>query len=52
MATINKEATITLRLDQELKEQIQQIAEQEDLSISHIIRKAIRQYLKNQKTII
>lgn len=46
-----KATTITFRLSEEEKTQIEQIAITNDLSVSQVIRKAIREFLdKTDKT--
>ncbi len=46
-----KATTITFRLSEEEKAQIEQIAIANDLSVSQVIRKAIREFLdKTDKT--
>lgn len=39
--------TISVRLSQEEKDKLQSLAKEQDLSMSHLIRKAIKQYLQN-----
>lgn len=47
--SLGKEAmtTISVRLSQEEKDKLQSLAKEQDLSMSHLIRKAIKQYLQN-----
>ena len=37
---------LTVQLEQEDKEKLEQIAEELDLSLSHIVRKAVKEYLE------
>lgn len=37
---------LTVQLEQEDKERLEQIAEEFDLSLSHIVRKAVKEYLE------
>ena len=39
-------AVLNFRIDKKSKEQLEEIAKREDLSVSHIIRKGIREILK------
>lgn len=39
--------TISVRLTEEEKEALAQFAQEQDLSMSHVIRKAIKNFLKN-----
>lgn len=39
--------TLTIRIEEELKKQAQEYAESEDLSLSQVVRKALKEYLKN-----
>lgn len=39
--------TMSIRISQEEKDKLQALAKEQDLSMSHLIRKAIRQFLQN-----
>lgn len=39
--------TMSIRISQEEKDKLQTLAKEQDLSMSHLIRKAIRQFLQN-----
>lgn len=41
--------TLTIRIEEELKKQAQEIADNEDLSLSQVVRKALKEYIKNYK---
>ena len=41
--------SVSVRLDTETKEEMLKIAEEQDLTVSQIIRRAIKQYLKENK---
>lgn len=41
--------SVSVRLDTETKEEMLRLAEEQDLTISQIIRRAIKQYLKENK---
>lgn len=40
-------ATVSIRISQEEKDKLQELAKNNDLSMSQIIRKALRLYLEN-----
>ena len=42
-------ATISIRIDEEMKEALNKYAEANDLSMSQVIRKAIKDFLKNKE---
>ena len=42
-------ATITIRIDETEKEALQQFAQENDLSVSQIVRKAIKEFLRMNK---
>lgn len=42
-------ATLTIRIEEELKQVAQEIANEEDLSLSQVVRKALKEYIKNYK---
>lgn len=44
-----KEATVNIQLEQHLKAQLQEISIAEDVSISKIVRQAIRDFLKSRQ---
>jgi predicted transcriptional regulator len=39
-------ATITIRIDETEKEALQQFAQENDLSVSQVVRKAIKEFLR------
>lgn len=41
-------ANITIRLEEEEKEALQKIAKEQDTTLSWVVRRAIKEYLKNQ----
>lgn len=41
--------TLTIRIEEELKLAAQEIANEEDLSLSQVVRKALKEYIKNYK---
>lgn len=41
--------TLTIRIEEELKLAAQEIANEEDLSLSQVVRKALKEYVKNYK---
>lgn len=42
-------AKISLRIDEEDKKVLEKVAEEQDLSISQLVRRAIKEYLKKIK---
>ena len=42
-------ATITIRLDEKEKQAIQEYANENDLSVSQVVRKAIKEFLKDKE---
>lgn len=42
-------ATISIRIDEEMKEALNKYAEANDLSMSQVIRKAIKDFLKDKE---
>ena len=42
-------ATISIRIDEEMKEALNKYAETNDLSMSQVIRKAIKDFLKDKE---
>ena len=42
-------ATISIRIDEEIKEALNKYAEANDLSMSQVIRKAIKDFLKDKE---
>ena len=42
-------ATISIRIDEEMKEALNKYAEANDLSMSQVIRKAIKDFLKDNE---
>ena len=42
-------ATISIRIDEEIKEALNKYAEVNDLSMSQVIRKAIKDFLKDKE---
>lgn len=44
-------ATITIRLDENEKEALQEYAKKHDLSVSHVVRKAIKDLLFADKAV-
>ena len=45
-ALSKRDERVVIRIDKETKERLKQIAKKEDLPVSHIVRKALREYLK------
>ena len=41
-------STVSIRISQDEKDKLQQLAKENDLSMSQIIRKALRLYLENK----
>lgn len=41
--------TISVRINEEEKQKLEQLAKQEDLSMSQIIRKALKEYLSKKE---
>ena len=39
--------TITVRIDENEKEVLQKIAEEQDLTLSQVVRRAIKEFIKN-----
>ena len=39
--------TITVRIDENEKEALQKIAEEQDLTLSQVVRRAIKEFIKN-----
>lgn len=46
----NKESKITIRIDEDDKEMLKEIAEQKDIPMSQIIRKLIKDYIQEEQT--
>ena len=42
-------ATISIRIDEEMKEALNKYAEANDLSMSQVIRKSIKEFLKDKE---
>ena len=38
--------TITIRIDEKEKENLQKIAEEQDLTLSQVVRRAIKEYIR------
>ena len=47
---MNKESTISLRVEESMKNKLTVIAKTKDVSIAWIIRKAIEQYLQQEES--
>lgn len=47
---MNKESTISLRIEESMKDKLAIMAKAKDVSIAWIIRKAIEQYLQQEES--
>ena len=43
---IDLTTTITIRIDEKEKENLQKIAEEQDLTLSQVVRRAIKEYIR------
>lgn len=45
MVRSSKDAAITIRLSEEDRDALQEVADAEDVSVGHIVRRAVREFL-------
>jgi len=46
MSEKKKSEKLTIRIEKELKDKLERIAKEEDLSMGQVVRKAVKEYLK------
>ena len=46
LEVIDLTTTITIRIDEKEKENLQKIAEEQDLTLSQVVRRAIKEYIR------
>lgn len=44
-----KDVKISLRLDEEVKQKLEDLAQEQDMSVSQIVRAAIKQYIQKKE---